>query len=193
MSIWTKYLAVSLLQLFLIWCPLVGAHDGATGVVKDRMEMMDDMKESMKTLASIFKGDLPYDASKVQQAAEVLESRAGLELTKNFPKDSINGPSEAKTEIWLEWDRFESLADDLAIFSRALSNAADRRSVEGQGRPMNSSNMMDVNSMMGSDRMISGGKPTSEHLANMPADRLFKMVTDTRSSCHTRFRLEKDK
>ncbi len=44
--------------------------------------------------------------------------------------------------------------------------------------------------MMGGGQMMNGGMPDPDHLAEMPADRVFQMVTDTCSSCHTRFRKE---
>ena len=41
--------------------PPVPAHEGATGVVKERMMMMDGSKKSVKALARIFKGCFSAD------------------------------------------------------------------------------------------------------------------------------------
>ena len=56
--------------------------------------------------------------------------------------------------------------------------------------------MMGGDAMMGSGDMMGGGGMMAdatmgrEELAEMPADAVFAMVSDTCSSCHTRFRTE---
>jgi len=185
---------------------LVLAHGDATGVVKERMELMKELKGAMKSLSKMFSGEATYDAAKVREAAAVLEAAAGEKLTRLFPQGSLHEPSEAKPEIWQEWQRFQGLADDLGVYSRALAGAADNRGGfggQGSGTMMGNQSMMGGHSMMGTDSMMGGqsmmggsgmmgGAPSAEHLAQMPADMLFKMVTDTCSSCHTRYRVEKD-
>ena len=173
----------------------IWAHGGASGIVKERMDLMSDMKKSMKSLSSMFKGEIQYDASAVRNAAKALEKNAGEEMTKLFPEGSVHGPSEAKMNIWQDWQRFQQMSDDLKVYSRALSEAADRYN-PGNAKPA-AANMMGMGSMMGSghmmgeNHMMGGSSHSPEHLSKMPADMLFKMVTDTCSSCHTRFRLEK--
>lgn len=179
---------------------VVLAHGGATGVVMERMELMKELKGAMKSLSDMFSGKADYDAAKVREAAAVLEAAAGETMTGLFPEGSLHGPTEAKPEIWQEWTRFQGLADDLGVYSRALAASADNHGgtgSQGSGTMMGADNMMGTQSMMGGDSMMGGsgmmgGAPSAEHLAQMPSEMVFKMVTDTCSSCHTRYRVEKD-
>ncbi|MFC6673519.1 c-type cytochrome [Marinobacterium aestuariivivens] len=173
---------------------VVMAHGGATGVVKERMELMKDLKGSMKSLSEMFSGKADYDAAKVREAAAVLEAASGEAMTRLFPEGSLHGPTEAKPGIWQEWERFQGLADDLGVYSRALAESADNRGGaggQGSGTMMGTRSMMGGQSMMGTGGMM-GGAPSAEHLAQMPSEMVFKMVTDTCSSCHTRYRVEKE-
>lgn len=174
------------------------AHGNASGVVKERMELMEEMKESMKSMSDIFSGKRDYDAQIIKKAARVIERNAGEALTRLFPEGSRHGPSEARPEIWQEWGRFEYQAALLKRYSTALEKAADNGAVSPGGMPsgmVNGSSMMGSGSMMmGSGSamgaMMKGEEPSEEHLSAMPADRVFRMVTDTCSSCHTRYRIE---
>ncbi|WP_222223290.1 c-type cytochrome [Marinobacterium arenosum] len=183
------------------------AHGGASGVVKERMETMKEMKTSMKSLSAMFSGKAAYDPDEVREAALVLQRNSGDALTRLFPEGSLHKPTEAKEIIWQEWRRFGQMADDLQLFSQALGKAADRHGQAGSqggmgsGHMMGSDSMMGAGHMMGSDSMMGSGhmmgggmmagtRPSEEHLAQMPAEMLFKMVTDSCSSCHTRYRQE---
>ncbi|WP_252734090.1 hypothetical protein [Paracoccus marinaquae] len=53
---------------------------------------------------------------------------------------------------------------------------------------MGGSDMMGANSMMGSGDMMADDTMGREELAEMPANAVFAKVSDTCSSCHTRFR-----
>ncbi len=193
-----KYLiAVSL----TVSTAVVMAHGGATGIVKERMDAMGDMKDSMKEVSDMFKGKAPYDANKVRTAAEVIKGHSGNALTKLFPEGSLQHPTEAKAVIWDEWDRFSKLADHLETLSEGLANAAENKDTptEQKGMMGNSEMMMGGGNMMGSDHMMGnssmmGGHMvhTAEEYGKMPVEMVFKMVTDNCSSCHTRFRKEKE-
>ena len=166
------------------------AHGGATGVVKERMELMKEMKESMKDLSSMFKGEVTYDPALVKQASEVLQATSGEELTRLFPENSLHDPSEAKPEIWTKWKRFQSMADDLNTYSAALAEAAGNVADSTMDPPTDMMGGTDM--MMGSADGMMGGSEGKMDLGNMPAERVFKLVADTCSSCHTKFRVEKE-
>lgn len=180
---------------------VVLAHGGATGIVKERMDAMGDMKDSMKIVSNMFKGKEPYDADKVRAAAEVLKGHAGDSLTNLFPEGSLQHPSEAKPIIWNEWNRFSKLANHLGVLSEGLANAAentdspaDQGGMMGSNEMMGGGHMMGQKDMMGSSSMMGGHREhTVEEYGKMPVEMVFNMVTDNCSSCHTRFRKEKDK
>ncbi|WP_269585434.1 c-type cytochrome [Roseibium sp. Sym1] len=182
------------------------AHGGATGIVKERMDAMDAMGDVMKSLTTIMRGETDYDAETVRKGAGVIRSHSGEALTKLFPEHSIEGPSEAKPEIWSNWQEFETLADQLDLFAAALGKAADNGLAHGAGAgAMGQESMMGGSAMMSEGGMMGGGSMMTqggmmgtetpmadpEMLAQMPADGIFNMVAQTCSACHSKFRVEK--
>ena len=175
------------------------AHGGATGIYKERMDAMMAMGKVVKSLATMMRGEIAYDATAVRQAAATFKSHSGQTMTALFPEGTTEMPSEARLEIWQEWETFNALADQLHTYAEGLEKAADNGlAMSGTA----SASMMDGKStmmgsdstMMGTDTTMMGGTPammSSEELAGMPADGVFNMITKTCSSCHTKFRMEK--
>ncbi len=100
------------------------AHKGATGVVKERMMLMSNLGKSMKALAGMLKGKTPYDAASVKQHARQLADHGNGAITKLFPEGSLVKPSEARPEIWQDWEKFKSLAAQLTQAAQSLEQAA---------------------------------------------------------------------
>ena len=100
------------------------AHNGATGVVMERMMGMSAMRDVMKGLAPMMQGQVPYDEQAVRDAAAVLQSHASGNLTGLFPEEPIPATSYAKPEIWSDWARFEALSEDLRIYAEGLDISA---------------------------------------------------------------------
>ena len=88
---------------------LVHAHDGAKGIVKERMLLMKLMGRSMKSLAAIAKGKAAFDEEKINILVEIIKSESGEKFLNHFPAGSAGAPSEASPAIWYEWERFVSL------------------------------------------------------------------------------------
>jgi cytochrome c556 len=181
----------------------VSAHSGATGIVGERMDHMKMLSDAVKQLTAMFTGKAPYNAAKVRDLANVVKDHGGATMTALFPKGSIEPPSEAKSEIWTDWQTFQALADQLESFGAGLAAAADnpRGGMPGGAGLMGQQGGMMGQSgqgMMGRNMMGSGGSPgvmpqhSAETFAQMPPDMVFGMVTQTCSSCHTRFRAEKN-
>lgn len=184
------------------------AHGGASGIVKERMDAMDEMGDVMKSLTAIMRGEKDYDADAVREGAAVIQSHSGDALTKLFPEHSIEGPSEAKPEIWTDWEQFSELAKQLDVFAAGLGAAAENGLAHGKGGAgmtgqsgmmgedtmMGGNSMMSQGGMMGSGGMMgdAGHMADPEMLAQMPADGLFNMVAQTCSACHSKFRVEKN-
>jgi len=105
---------------------LVLAHDGATGVVKERMDLMERQKDDMKIIGNMAKGKTPFDAAKAAEAARDIALTA-KEIPELFPEGSTGGESEALPAIWEKWDRFTSGAEDLGRAADALVSAFDDR------------------------------------------------------------------
>lgn len=176
------------------------AHSGATGVVKQRMDGMGAMGDSIKRIAPMFQGELGYDANAVRAAAQTIRSHAGETMTKLFPEGTNAMPSEAKDSIWKNWEDFVALAERLETYADGLSLAAENGFAPGESMgtgammggdsPMAGMMMGDDSSMAG---MMMGNEPMMgvEQLAEMPVDAVFNMVSQSCSACHTRFRTDK--
>lgn len=102
---------------------LAFAHSSATGIVKQRMDLMEEIAESMKQVGSMIRGQTPFKADTVRAAAESMADHAG-KMTDMFPRNSTGGPSEALPAIWEDWDGFAGLADELEARAVTLSQAA---------------------------------------------------------------------
>lgn len=107
------------------------AHEGASGIVAERMEMMKSIGGAMKRLASMYRGEAPYDPASVRDAAGIIGRHGGEHMTRMFPPGSHDHPSEALPIIWEDWDRFTALADELAAHSEALASTAGNGDLTG--------------------------------------------------------------
>lgn len=167
------------------------AHSGATGVVKERMDAMKEMREAVKRIKPMMSGEAAYDADVVRAAARVIDGHAGDALTAQFPEGSVADPSEALPGIWTDWSRFATLARQLSEAARGLEMAAGN-GVHGAGHMMGDTGHMmgDGAGMMGGmmGGGLSGAAVTADHLGQMPADGAFVMMTQVCSACHDRFR-----
>jgi cytochrome c556 len=168
------------------------AHTGATGVVKERMEAMKAMGDSMKELTAIMRGQQDYDAGRVRALATRIGEHGGEAMTELFPEGSLDHPSEALPTIWSNWERFSDLAIRLDDYASALAAAADNQrpaggAMQGQGM-MQGQSMMQGQGMMSGGMMGTGQGPTPEMLAQMPPDAVFLHLADTCSACHQDFR-----
>ena len=171
------------------------AHSGATGIVKERMDAMLAMGKAVKTVAPMMRGETAYDAETVRDAARLFQQHAGESMTKLFPEGTGGMPSEAKDEVWTDWERFAALASQLEEYSEGLERAADN-GLGGMGgnTSMDGASMMGGGSMMGGDTTMMGGSTMMDAaaIAEMPADAAFAMTTQVCSACHERFRAEED-
>lgn len=100
------------------------AHNGATGVVMERMMGMSAMRDVMRDLAPMMQGQVPFDGITVQEAAAVLQSHAGDQMLALFPEEPIPAASFAKPDLWQNWDRFAALSAELELYSEGLAVAA---------------------------------------------------------------------
>ncbi len=170
------------------------AHNGATGIVKERMDSMSTMGKAIKAITPMMRKEINYDAALVRQNALNIKMHSGEVLTKLYPQGTGGMPSEAKDNIWQEWEEFTHLSKQLLTYSDALALAADNGLSEVKEKTP------DVNSMMGgSSSVMMGASPLSEteasleELSKMPAEKVFAKVIKTCSACHTKFRAEAKK
>ena len=98
------------------------AHEGATGVVKERMDLMKGQAKQMKLIGDMAKGKKKFDAAKAAAAAHDLGATT-KKIPDLFPEGSNKHPSEALDAVWKEWDRFKGDAHDAEAAANALESA----------------------------------------------------------------------
>lgn len=102
------------------------AHKNATGVVKERMDLMKALGKEMKSLKKILSTAPGKDKEKAILSAADAIGKHAKEMTALFPKGSMDHPTEAKKEIWETWTKFQSAADELSNAAKLLAAGAEK-------------------------------------------------------------------
>jgi cytochrome c556 len=102
-------------------CLFAFAHDHATGVVKERMQMMESMAKRMKAIRERI--DRKGDLAAIKSDAEAIASQAP-HLVHLFPPGSTQKPTDARSAIWQRWPDFERKANELEAESKKLVTAS---------------------------------------------------------------------
>ncbi|TDT72706.1 cytochrome c556 [Litoreibacter halocynthiae] len=169
------------------------AHNGATGIVKERMDGMSAMGKAVKVLTPMMRGKTSYDADQVRASADVMIMHSGEQMTRLFPEGTGAKPSSALPTVWEDWDGFAELAENLKSYAEGMKLGADIGLANAAGQQ--SSSMMGgaASGSMGGG-MMGGAEQamTPEMFAAMPSDRAFAAVAQTCSACHQKFRAEEN-
>jgi cytochrome c556 len=99
------------------------AHEGAQGVVKERMDAMESMAKAMKSIAQKLKSKRGLELIK-SEARSIQEGAA--KMPSLFPSGTDGHPSAAKPTIWTKWTDFEAKAQELASESAKLAEGDTR-------------------------------------------------------------------
>ena len=100
------------------------AHNGATGVVLERMYGMTALRDVMRDITPTIQGVAPNEARTVSEAGSVIAAHSGDTVLALYPDSSLSGITYAKPIIWSQWREFASRADDLRVFGEALTLVA---------------------------------------------------------------------
>ena len=98
--------------LALLISPQAIAHKGATGIVKQRMQSMKSMSDQMKKLKAFIIDAKEYEIGKIINSANIIKSHV-QKTELQFPKGSLQHPTEATESIWRDWPTFQKEADKL--------------------------------------------------------------------------------
>ena len=111
------------------------AHEGATGIVKERMDMMKSMGDASKAIGKMIKDQTAFDAAQIAEHADTINTQSQHILT-HFPEGSLQHASEALPSIWENWPQFEQITQQLQTESAALvdvaENGGDKKAVMRQ-------------------------------------------------------------
>ena len=121
-----------LILTFVFLLPVAAlAHSGATGIVKERMDLMKEVGRATKVIAEMIRGRRDYDAAGLKGAALAVAGHGGAKMLATFPEGSLDHPTEALPVIWTDWERFRGLAVELEAAALAVADGA----AQGPGGP----------------------------------------------------------
>tara|TARA_Y100000310_G_scaffold341070_1_gene438977 strand:- start:997 stop:1503 length:507 start_codon:yes stop_codon:yes gene_type:complete len=120
-------LTASLLTALLI-APNAAAHKNhdhstAEGIVKERLDFMENMGKAMGGLMAVVRGNKDFDADDVMANLGVIHKQSGAAITNLFPEGRNERPSEALSKIWDDWDSFAEVAGALRTKVEAMQGA----------------------------------------------------------------------
>lgn len=164
------------------------AHEGAEGVVKERMMAMESVGEAMKGITAMIRGQTDYDPAALAAKARLISGHGGPALTRLFPEGSLEAPSEALPEIWADWTRFQALARDLSIRGALLARAVEREA--GLPAPATDAGTAPERQLAQGGDASDEGRAASSAEVNSPRVAYAKLVRVC-ATCHKAFRAKK--
>ena len=96
------------------------AHEGASGIVKMRMDKFKQSQQQLKSLIAHTKAQ-KYD--EVARLAGYL-AEWGAQIPAHFPKGSTQKPTEARPEIWIDFENFTAKAEAFRMAANRIEEAA---------------------------------------------------------------------
>ena len=156
---------------------MLTAHDGAEGVVKERMHAMLNLGSAMKGIKANLKASNAAQNEALLLAATIIMESSGDHLNKLFPEGSDKAPSRAHPAIWEKKDQFDAISNSLQDASLALA----LKSTQALGKDDSG-----LKEGLNGER----GEAVSS-LANQPVPKIFKAIASTCGSCHQNFRMPK--
>jgi len=128
-----------LIVTFLTFAAATGAvfahegHEHATGVVRERMELMTDMGKRLLAISKRLRANNELD--RIAPDARAIMEASG-KITSQFPAGSTQFPTAAKPVLWQQWDDFTAKAKKLRVEAEKLSatNPTDGEALRSQFR-----------------------------------------------------------
>mgnify|MGYP006225625925 FL=1 len=106
----------------------LGAQSASAGDLERALEyrqgLMNVLGWNMKSMGDMMKGKKPYDAKAFARHAEDLARAASLDVLPGFPPESDEGETDARADIWFDFDDFAQKLEDLRSASQNLSQIA---------------------------------------------------------------------
>ncbi len=121
-----KALATAAITLALTTSAITHAEEKSTRdkAVDYRQSAMTLIGANFKPMGAMVKGELAYDPAVFARHAKDLGAVASIDILRGFPEDSEGDNSDAKAEIWLEWEDFKSKMSDMQRETAALAKVA---------------------------------------------------------------------
>ena len=118
-----NYISLLLIHSFVFITPLL-AHEGATGVIKERM---DKFKMSKKMMQTIHRSIQNEDFETIGKSGITL-LKWSKEMINYFPEGSEVAPSEASGDIWLDPEGFKKAVNKFELASlKLVDNSKEKK------------------------------------------------------------------
>jgi cytochrome c556 len=106
-------------------------HEHATGVVRERMELMTDMGHRLVAMSKRLRANQELD--RIPKDARAINELAG-KIAPEFPPGSTQFPTAAKAAIWKNWADFSEKAKTLEAEAAKLAatSASDGKALRAQ-------------------------------------------------------------
>ena len=120
-----KRFAPKILALSLVFSVITAAvgHDGAEGIVRERMDLMQSVNRSMKSIRDMVRGKTQTDMAKIAAAARSISNQAEF-LPFMFPTDQNRKFSRSSPKIWKDPEGFRASAGNLVKAAKSVEAAA---------------------------------------------------------------------
>jgi cytochrome c556 len=110
----------TLVIALVLMAGVAAAKEGVTDpTVKTRMELMDSNAMNAKILGEMAAGKTAFDATAATAAKAALAANAAT-IPVDFKTQATDPVSDAKPEIWANWDDFTAKAEGLLKAAEAL-------------------------------------------------------------------------
>src|SRR4029453_13237315 len=97
--------------------------------IQYRQKVMTSNGANLGAIGDILKNKLPYEQNIGVHAQEI--QRMSTLIPSAFKKEVAAGKTDAKPEIWKEWDKFTAAADAMGREAAELATVARGGNVEG--------------------------------------------------------------
>ena len=121
-----KFVLISFLIIFPFFSY---SHEGATGIIKERMDKFQESKNLMRTINKSLRNN---NFNVIRQSAEKLNKWANV-MDKYFPQGSeasISNKSEASSNIWSEPEDFKKAIKKFKVTSAKLIKISKNKNID---------------------------------------------------------------
>ncbi|WP_126974949.1 c-type cytochrome [Frigidibacter oleivorans] len=110
--------------LIILAAGIASAQDTASNpVVKERIDLMGVIRVNTGTLGDMASGKAPFDAARAETAKAAL-AEAAAQIPARFEPQETDPVSEARPEIWTNWDDFVAKAQMLQTAAEGIDTGS---------------------------------------------------------------------
>lgn len=118
-----KYLTMTVAAAALFTSVSAFSGDAEDKAIEYRKQVFSVMKWHFAPMAEMIKGKVEFNAAEFERRAGLVASLSQMPL-EGFIAGTDSGDTDAKAEIWQQWDKFEGGMDKLKNNTAALAEAA---------------------------------------------------------------------